>query len=208
MSGLLQSQQHQPAQRQPEHEVDALFVQRWSPRGFKQTAIDHATLKQFFEAARWAPSAWNSQPWRFVYALTNTPHWNTLFETLSEYNQSWAAQASALVLVLSKKTFLPPNQQDAVNLTSHSFDTGAAWAHLALQASLKGWHTHAIGGYDQAQVRQRLHIPEDYQLEAIIVIGQQGSKHHLPQGLQDREQPTPRRSIERFVAEGKFLFNE
>ncbi len=77
-----------------------------------------------------------------------------------------------------------------MNLTSHSFDTGAAWAHLALQASLKGWHTHAIGGYDQAQVRQRLHIPEDYQLEAIIVIGQQGSKDHLPQGLQARAQLT------------------
>lgn len=198
----------QPDLRQPEHNVDSLFTQRWSPRGFKPVAIDAATLKQFFEAARWAPSAWNSQPWRFIYALKDTPHWNTLFNTFSEYNQSWAAHASALVLILSKKTFLPAGQQEAVALKSHSFDTGAAWAHLALQASLKGWHTHAIGGYDQAAVRDQLNIPADYQLEAIIVIGQQGSKDHLPQSLQAREQPTPRRSIDSFVAEGIFAFHD
>lgn len=194
--------------RQADHAVDALFVQRWSPRAFKLVEIDESTLLQFFEAARWAPSAWNSQPWRFIYALKDTPHWDTLFNTLSDYNQSWAAQASALVLVLSKKTFLPPNQQDAVILTSHSFDTGAAWAHLALQASLKGWHTHAIGGYDQALVRQRLNIPEDYQLEAIIVIGQHGNIEQLPKSLQAREQPTSRHPTVSFIAEGTFLFND
>jgi nitroreductase len=195
--------------RQTEHEIDHLFTQRWSPRGFNQhIAIDQDSLWQLFEAARWAPSAWNSQPWRFIYALKGTVHWATLFETFSEYNQSWAAHASALVLVLSKKTFLPAGKDEAVALTSHSFDTGAAWAHLALQASLKGWHTHAIGGYDQALVRQRLSIPQDYQLEAIIVLGQQGDATHLSEALQAREKPTSRHPAASFVAEGTFSFND
>ncbi|EPR9360691.1 nitroreductase family protein [Acinetobacter baumannii] len=195
--------------RQVDHDIDPLFIHRWSPRGFNpQVEIDKASLWQLFEAARWAPSAWNAQPWRFIYALKGTPHWETLFATLSTYNQSWAVHASALVLVLSKKNFVVTGQTEVIQLSSHSFDTGAAWAHLALQASLKGWHTHAIGGYDQAQVREKLNIPENYQLEAIIVIGQQGDKSHLPEALQAREKPTPRHPTSHFVAEGSFLFNE
>lgn len=195
--------------RQTDYEIDTLFTNRWSPRGFNQDVeIDSSSLWQLFEAARWAPSAWNSQPWRFIYALKETVHWEALFSTLSEYNQSWVAQASALVLVLSKKSFVVPGQENAVLLHSHSFDTGAAWAHLALQASLKGWHTHAIGGYDQSRVRKLLNIPEDYQLEAIVVIGQQGSKEHLSEALQAREKPTPRRPTVTFVSEGTFSFND
>ncbi len=195
--------------RQVDHEIHPLFVQRWSPRGFdQQVSIDQATLWQFFEAARWAPSAWNSQPWRFVYALKGTSYWDNLLATFSEYNRSWAAHASALVVVLSKRSFVAPGKAESIFLSSHSFDTGAAWAHLALQASLQGWHTHAIGGYDQEQVRDLLSVPKDYQIEAIIVIGQQGSAGHLSEALQTREQPTPRRPAESFVAEGRFLFHE
>lgn len=194
--------------RQPEHEVDSLFVQRWSPRGFKQVPIAPATLLQLFEAARWAPSAINAQPWRFIYALHGTTHWATLFDVLSEYNQTWAAHASALVLILSKKTFLQPGKTEPATIKSHSFDTGAAWAHLALQASLKGWATHAIGGYDQQLARTRLNIPDDYHLEAIIAIGQQGAADHLPEALQLREKPTPRRPLGALVSEGIFQFND
>lgn len=194
--------------RHPDHAVDSLFVQRWSPRGFKQVEIDQAALWQLFEAARWAPSAINAQPWRFIYALNHTAHWETLFDVLSEYNQTWATHASALVLILSKKTFLQPDKTQPVDIKSHSFDAGAAWAHLALQASLIGWSTHAIGGYDQQLARTRLNIPDDYALEAIIAIGQQGSKDHLPEALQAREKPTPRRPISTLVAEGAFSFHE
>ncbi|OTG84189.1 nitroreductase family protein [Acinetobacter sp. ANC 4558] len=195
--------------REIQHDVNELFTQRWSPRAFNEKiTIDQETLFQFFEAARWAPSAWNAQPWRFIYALKDTAYWDTLFTSLSEYNQSWAKRASALILVLSKKSFVVPGQENTVVLESHSFDTGAAWANFALQASLKGWYTHAIGGYDRSTLRQYLDIPEDYQLEAIIVVGQQGDKTVLAEGLQFKENPTIRHPVHHFVAEGQFTFNE
>ncbi len=194
--------------RQPEHEIDSLFVQRWSPRGFKQVGIAPDTLLQLFEAARWAPSAYNAQPWRFIYAVQGSTQWPSFLALLSEYNQSWAAHASALVLIISKKTFYQADKQQTVEVNTHSFDAGAAWAHFALQASLKGWATHAIGGYNQQQARSSLNIPEDYHLEAIIAVGQQGSAGHLPEALQAREKPTPRRPLASFVAEGQFGFED
>ena len=194
--------------RQPEHEIDTLFVQRWSPRGFKAVEIDQQTLLQLFEAARWAPSAYNAQPWRFIYALKGSAQWPGFLALLSEYNHSWAAHASALVLIISKKTFFQADKQQTVAVKTHSFDSGAAWAHFALQASLKGWATHAVGGYDQQLARTRLNIPDEYHLEAIIVVGQQGSSDHLPEALQAREKPTTRRPLSSFVAEGQFLFED
>jgi len=194
--------------RHAEHDINPFFPERWSPRGYKQTQIDRDTLWSFFEAARWSPSAYNAQPWRFIYVLKGTAHWDSLFKTLSPDNQLWAAHTSALVLVVSKKTFTPLGKDKAVDIPSHSFDTGAACAHLTLQASLKGWHTRAIGGYDHALVRESLSIPDDYHLEVIIAIGQQGSIDHLPASLQAREQPTLRRSTVTFVAEGAFLFQD
>lgn len=192
--------------RQPDHAIDPVFIRRWSPRGFKPVPIEPDTLLQFFEAARWAPSAINSQPWRFIYALNGSAHWDSLFGLLSEYNQSWAARASALVLIVSKKVFLPPDKDAVVQIVSHSFDTGAAWANFALQASISGWITHAIGGYDRLRARQVFSIPDDYHLEAIIAVGQQGDASHLSEALQAREQPTPRRPVRDFVAEGRFDF--
>ena len=110
------------------------------------------------------------------------------------------------MILLSKKTFVPPGKTDAIPATSHSFDVGAAWANLALQASLSGWRTHAIGGYDKDKARAALGIPEDYALEAAIAVGKQGDKAQLPAGLQEREQPTPRRPLAELVAEGGFAF--
>jgi nitroreductase len=192
--------------RIPEYDIDPQFIKRWSPRAFTGEPIADATLLSFLEAARWAPSSYNSQPWRFVYAKNGTEHWPRFLGLLSEFNQSWAHNASALVILLSKKTFVPPGKTDAIPATSHAFDTGAAWANLALQASLSGWGTHAIGGYDKDKARQTLGIPEDYALEAAIAIGKQGDKALLPAGLQEREEPTPRRPLAELVAEGGFAF--
>ncbi|MFU8927623.1 nitroreductase family protein [Acinetobacter puyangensis] len=190
--------------RQSNHDIEDFFLQRWSPRSFSPAIIDQATLQQLFEAARWAPSAWNSQPWRFIYARKDTPHWDNIFATLSEYNQSWAKDASALIVVISKTNFLVPGQNTEQELRSHAFDTGAAWSHLAIQADLKGWKTHAIGGYDQDQVRHNLDIPDNYAIQAIIVLGKQGDKDNLPDHLQSREFPSTRHPTEQFTYEGKF----
>ncbi|MFZ4704274.1 MAG: nitroreductase family protein [Candidatus Methylumidiphilus sp.] len=195
-----------PAVRIPEYDIDKLFIDRWSPRAFTGEPITDTTLLSFFEAARWAPSSYNSQPWRFLYAKNDSPQWPLFLKLLSEFNQSWAKNASALVILLSKKTFVPPGKTDAIAATSHSFDVGAAWANFALQASLSGWRTHAIGGYDKDQARKLLGIPEEYALEAAIAIGKQGDKSLLPASLQEREQPSPRLPLAELVAEGEFAF--
>lgn len=102
--------------RQPEHEIDSLFVQRWSPRGFRPTAIERSTLLQLFEAARWAPSAYNAQPWRFIYSLRDSEQWPSFVDLLSEYNRAWAEHAAALVLIISKKTFFQADKQQTVEV--------------------------------------------------------------------------------------------
>lgn len=192
--------------RTPDHPIHPLFLERWSPRAFTGEPIVEAELLAFFEAARWAPSAYNAQPWRFLYALNGGAHWDEFLGLLSEFNQSWAKNASALVVILSKTTFTPPGKDQAAPSPSHAFDAGAAWAHLALQASLAGWHAHAIGGYDKARARAVLAIPEDYALEAAVAIGRRGEKASLPESLRAREQPSPRLRVAELAAEGRFAF--
>ena len=194
--------------RQPEHPIDLLFTRRWSPRAFTGETIPEATLLSFFEAARWAPSSYNAQPWRFIYGRHGTPGWEPIFESLSDYNRGWAQRASALVLVLSKTRWVPPGQSEPQASVSHSFDTGAAWASLAFQATLAGWHTHGIGGFDRDRARAALAIPADHAIEAVIAIGRQGDKNVLPEALQARELPNQRLPLKQLVADGRFAFTE
>jgi nitroreductase len=188
--------------RRAEHEVAPLFVNRWSPRAYTGTEIPTETLFSIFEAARWAPSSRNVQPWRFLYAKRQTPNFATFIDFLAEQNQLWARQASALIVLLSAKTFLVDGKEKP--LASHSFDSGAAWANLSLQANLLGWHTHAIGGFDQEKTRRTLKIPESFAIEVVIAIGKIGEKESLPSALQDREIPTSRRPLQELVTEGIF----
>ena len=120
--------------RTAEHPIDEQFTQRWSPRAFTDETIDKATLLSFFEAARWAPSAYNAQPWRFLYALRGTPEFDRYLSLLVEFNQGWAKHAAALVVIVSKSTFAAPGTTEEKPAPTHAFDTGAAWGHLALQA--------------------------------------------------------------------------
>lgn len=192
--------------RYSDHAIHPLFLKRWSPRAFTGEAIDQATLDSLFEAARWAPSANNSQPWRFIYAHNGSAHWQALLELLNENNRRWAAQASVLILLLSKTSHLRPGASAATPLRNHSLDAGAAWAHLALQAEHAGWCSHAIGGFDRDKARALLGVPADYQVEIAIAIGKQAERDRLPIELQAREQPTPRDPLSGLVAEGRFSF--
>ncbi|RDK05245.1 nitroreductase family protein [Cupriavidus lacunae] len=192
--------------RTSEHDIHPLFLQRWSPRAFTGEAIDEATLLRFFEAARWAPSGYNAQPWRFLYARRDTPEWQPVFAALSEYNQGWATRASALVVILSRKVWTPPGKTEPQAITTHSFDAGAAWANLALQVTLSGWHAHGIGGFDQDALRDALNVPQDYAIEAVAAIGKQGDKAQLPEALQAREYPNQRHPLRQLVSQGRFTF--
>jgi nitroreductase len=193
-------------ERTADHPIAPQFLARWSPRAFSGETLPESKLLQFLEAARWAPSGFNAQPWRFIWGRAGTPAWQPIFSTLSAYNQGWARRASALVLVLSQQRWVAPGQAEAQDNRTHAFDAGAAWGHLALQISLSGWFAHGIGGFDRDAARAALGVPEGYSLHAVIAIGKLGDKALLPEALQARETPNSRLPLSALAAEGRFAF--
>lgn len=180
--------------------IDPLFTNRWSPRSFTGEAVPDAVLHSAFEAARWAPSAMNAQPWRFLVARPGEELWETYVGLLVSRNQLWAAKASALIIILSARD-LDYRGERAPN-PSHSFDAGAAWANFAHQALLLGWHTHGIGGFDKGAARERLNIPEDFAVEAIIALGRRGDLEGLDPQFHGAEAPNGRRPLSESVFAG------
>jgi nitroreductase len=186
--------------RTPEYaDIDALFIERWSPRAMSGEAISDNELMPLFEAARWAPSSYNEQPWRFLYAKRDTPEWATFFDLLVPFNQEWCKNGAALVVICSKNSF----DRGGLNVT-HSLDTGAAWQNLALQGHLKGFVVHGMGGFDHEKARSILHIPDDYTIEAMAVIGRPGDPKNLPDYMRKIEKPSGRKYIKEIVCEGNF----
>ncbi|RAR54180.1 nitroreductase [Paraburkholderia unamae] len=195
-------------QRTADHPIDRQFLDRWSPRAFTDDTLPEATLLTFLEAARWAPSSYNAQPWRFVYARRGTAHWSRFVGFLNEFNRGWAQHAAAIVIVVSKKTFVPPGTANPVALATHSFDSGAAWAQLALQASLAGWKAHGLAGIERERIREQLALPDDYAIEAALAIGRPGDPAQLSEALRAREVPSSRVPLTAIAAEGRFVFAE
>ena len=183
--------------RTTKYDIDDVFLERHSPRAMSGEAISNDELMTLFEAARWAPSASNIQPWRFVYAVTGTKDFDLFLSFLVEGNQIWCKNASALVVGLSKKT-----SDDGKANNTHSFDTGSAWENLALQATKMGIITHGMAGYKGDMIRTELHIPDDYAIELMIAIGKKGKVEDLPEYLQVREKPNDRKNLEEIVFEG------
>jgi nitroreductase len=192
--------------RTTEHPISPLFTDRWSPRALTGEAIEEATLLSFLEAARWAPSASNIQPWRFVYAHAGTPAFQSIWDGLVPFNQSWANKASALVVVLSQTTSLPPGKTERAPNPWHSFDSGSAWMQLALQASLSGWATHGMGGFVADTLRANLAIPAHVAVEAVVAVGKRGDPAALPDMLRSREGPSARLPLAAIAAQGNYSF--
>ena len=191
--------------RTSEHDVDPMFLERWSPRAFTGEAMPYNVLMSLFEAAHWAPSAFNGQPWRFVYAHRDTPAWAPLFDVLIPYNQLWVKNASVLIYIVSDRFRRPPGGGDPVPSPSHTFDAGAAWAYLALQASRMGWAAHGMVGFDMAKSYEALGVPEaDYRVEAAIAVGRRADPSVLDEAFRARETPSPRNPVESFAFEGAF----
>jgi nitroreductase len=192
--------------RTPDHPIDPQFIRRWSPRAFTGEPIDEPTLLGFLEAARWAPSASNIQPWRFIYGRAGTAAWAPIFEALVPSNQVWAQRASALIVVLSRTVWIPQGKTEARPNASHAFDAGTAWGFLALQVAAAGWHAHAMGGFDHDRARSSLGIPPDHALHAVVAVGRRAEKSVLPENLQAREVPNQRVPLSERAAEGRFDF--
>lgn len=182
--------------------VEKLIVDRWSPRSFDRSEISIADLNVIFEAAGWAPSAYNIQPWRFLYARRGDANWERFLSLLVEFNQSWTKDASALIFVVSDG--MSRHGDTPKPSWTHSFDTGAAWGLLALQAKAMGYDTHGMIGLDIERAAQELGLPDDHRVEAAIAIGRRGPVENLPEKLQEREVPSGRKPVSEFAFAGNF----
>lgn len=187
--------------RKTAYPIHPLIQNRWSPRSMTGEEIPDEALWSLFEAARWAPSSYNEQPWRFIYAKKNTPEWDTLFNLMVEFNKSWAKNAAVLLVVISHNNFERNNKP----AHTHSYDTGAAWMALALEGNDRGYVIHGMEGFNYEKARKDLEIPDDYTVEAMGAIGVRASKDLLPDELQKKEQPSDRKPISAFIMKGKFI---
>ncbi len=190
------------AHRDPEYGVDLMFLDRWSPRAMSGDPVSEHELMSMFEAARWAPSSYNNQPWRFLYAMRNSQHWDTFFNLLGDFNQKWAKRAWVLVMIVSKTTF----DRDGSSSQTHSFDTGAAWENFALQGARNGLVVHGMEGFDYEKAQKDLDVPDEYSVEAMAAVGKPGEKSLLPEEMREREEPSDRKPISEIVGEGPFSF--
>ena len=190
--------------RMADYPVNALFLDRWSPRAFDGQALPRDDLMTILEAARWAPSSYNSQPWRFLYALKDGPHWEQFLGFLGEGNRLWCKNAGALLVLVSKSTMQVPGQEGEVPSHSHSHDAGCAWGYLALQAMMMGYYAHGMVGFDMDQAFRDLSVPAGYRVEQMIAIGRRGDPASLPEPVRAREQPNARRPLAESVMEGGF----
>jgi nitroreductase len=188
--------------RTAHHPIDPMFLERWSPRAFTSETMTRETLLTILEAARWAASSSNAQPWRFVYALRDTEQWDKLFGLLVPFNQGWVKHASALVFAVSLTKSLSQGGEEKP-LPTHSFDTGTACGYLALQALKMGWHAHGMYGIDHERAPSILHVPEGAKVEAAFAIGKLGDKSSLPKELQERETPSDRLPLEQIAFNGE-----
>lgn len=192
-----------PTNRHPDHAVEPQFPARWSPRALTDAAVSASDVQRLLEAARWAPSASNHQPARFVWALRGEAAFAAIAGALVPFNQDWAGKAAALIVVASRDVSTGKDGREVPNRWS-AFDAGAAWMSLALQARAMGLVSHAMGGFDIATLAKAVSLPPDHTLHAVVAVGHQGPAEGLPEGLRGREQPSLRHPITDTAMHGAF----
>jgi nitroreductase len=180
--------------------VHPLIAARWSPRAFDSRPVESVKLQRIFEAARWAASSSNLQPWYFIVGIKGDEAYDKIFGTLVEFNQLWAVNAPLLVLAISKTT----NQRGELN-KSYAYDLGQAVATLSLQAVSEGIYTHQMGGFDASRAAGLFDIPEEYKILVSFALGYLGDPDALHHKLQKLEtSPRMRHSAREFVFTGSF----
>ena len=184
-------------------EINELFLKRQSISSFAEATISQEQLLALFEAARWAPSSKNNQPTRFIYAHRNTPGWQRLFAILKPSNQARTINSAVLVVVISKKTM-----DDHSASHTNSFEAGAAWMSLALQAHMNGLAVLGMAGLDYEKARVDLAIPDGYHVEMMSAIGKR-TIEGVDQKFLDRDaNPTIRKPLSELISQDIFRFNE
>jgi nitroreductase len=167
-----------------ESPVLEVIQSRRSRRAYNEQPVEPEKINALFEAARWAPSSVNEQPWLYLYATKDQPElWNKIFDALNDSNKVWAKHAPLLILSLVRKKFI---RNDMPNMSA-KYDLGAANAFLSLQASHLGLNVHQMGGFYPDKANVNLNIPENYEPVVIMAIGYPGDVLSLPEHLQVRE---------------------
>jgi nitroreductase len=188
--------------RKADYPIEPLFVKRWSPRAMTGEPFSEREIMTLFEAARWAPSTYNEQEWRFLYARRDTPQWPLIFDLLLEGNKMWCKNASILVVIVSHKVFSLNQKPNPV----HLFDVGAAYENIALQGAAMGLVVHGMQGFDFAKARTSLNVPGDYDVAAMFAAGRPAAAETLPEPLREREKPSDRKPVAELICEGAFAF--
>ena len=187
--------------RQPDHAIEPLLYLRWSPRAMTGEPISEEEMLTLFEAARWAPSTYNEQEWRFLYARRDTSHWQALFGLLMEANQVWCQHAAMLVVILAHKVFKKDGKPNPV----HLFDCGSAFENVALQGTAMGLVVHGMSGFDFERAHSELKVPDDYAIAAMFAVGRPGDPDKLPENLRQVEAPSGRRPVKESIQEGPYI---
>ena len=181
--------------------VHNLIRDRWSPRAFASKSVEPAVLASLFEAARWAPSSNNEQPWAYLVATKDdTENFAKTLRVLVEFNAAWAKEAAVLMIAVSRLNF-----QNGTPNRNAFYDTGAATALLSVEATARGLAVHQMAGFDHAKAKKVFEIPEDCEPIAAIAIGYPGDPNSLPEKLRDREvAPRTRKPLSEFVMSGRW----
>ncbi|TVQ14592.1 MAG: nitroreductase [Bacteroidetes bacterium] len=156
-------------------DIHPLLKKRWSPRSFTSQKVDNDSLARIFEAARWAPSSFNDQPWRFIVGRKGDKTWDMILETLVEFNQQWAKLAPVLVLSIGKKISTKTGKPNRI----FEYDLGQGVAYLTFQAMHEGLFMHQMGGLDKDKAASIFNVPEDYQVLTAMAIGHKGEPELL-----------------------------
>jgi nitroreductase len=183
-----------------DYPIDPALASRWSPRAFADRAVEEHNISSLFEAARWAPSANNLQPWAFIYASRGTEDFDRLRGCLKESNALWAGKAAILALAV-----VSPTKPDGSVNPYARYDLGQAVAHLTFQAIVLGLHVHQMAGFDPERARTQMNIPDEHEAVAAIAIGYLGDASDLPASLQEKERAArTRRPARTFVFLGQW----
>lgn len=185
-----------------DRELHPLIAQRWSPRAFDSKLVEPEKIAKLFEAARWASSCFNDQPWAFIVATKDdTVNYQKMLDCLVAFNVSWAQVAPVLVLVIAQKNFKHNGKSNAWG----EYDAGQAAATLVLQATALDLVAHQMGGFDADKAIATFNIPETARPIAAIAIGYEGEVSNLPSELQERETaPRARQPLSSFVFTGEW----
>lgn len=185
--------------RVADHPIDPLFLRRWSPRAMSGEPVGRDALLSLLEAARWAPSAGNGQPWRFVFAHRDTAAFTALFEALDPGNQAWCTRAGALVL-LAAQTVRPSGRP----VPTAALDCGLALMGFLLQATVDGLVAHPMAGFDGERVRSAAALPPGMEPQVVIAVGRPGRVDLLSEKDRERERPSSRAPVAEWAREGRW----